>query len=280
VLGRRGECLFPGVLTLALLALGRWRRNEHARFYAWAAAVLLVFSLGPQITLGGLSIPLPYRWLREVPALDAMRHPYTFAAVAVFLLSILAGLGWAALPLASRPWAGVAAVLIAMAETVGPAPELQEVPRGIPPAYRLVQGLAPGAVLELPVFEEQTCVWAARHGLPVLNGLGSAFVPSRTLRLDRYVTNQWIRSVPADVDDTKATRLLLESFDARYVIVPVGRKPEFAPLATAFDRSRTFAFTAAAEDGDRVYEVRGSGALVLAPNPAKLPPSPEPRSED
>jgi len=217
--------------------------------------VLLVFSLGPQVTLGGHTVPLPYGWVRTLPALDAMRHPYTFAAAAVFTLAVLAGLGWAALPVAARPGAGLVVVLLALVETLGPARALQEVPAGIPPAYRLVQSLPPGAVLEVPVFEEQTCVWAARHGMPVVNGLGSAFVPHQTLRLERFIRNQWLSETPEDLDSTRAARLLVESFDVRYVIVPVGRTPDMEPLARAFDRSRTFSFVAAAEDGDRVYEV-------------------------
>jgi hypothetical protein len=252
-LASRGQRLFPGLLTLGLATLAIVRRRPDARFYAWAVAVLLLISLGPRIEIGCLVVPLPYRALAAVGPLDGMRHPYTFAGVAVLLMAVLAGIGLDTLRRrrAAVPLAFAAALL----ETFAPGPRLHAVPPGLPPAYRLLETLPPGPFLEVPPFEPMTLAWAARHGRPTLNGQGSAFVPVDTLRLSRYVDNHWLKPEPSEIGDDKATRILRERLKPRYVIVPCGRKPELAALAAAFDRSPAYRFVAMAEDGDRVYEL-------------------------
>ena len=114
--------------------------------------------------------------------------------------------------------------------------------------------LPPGPILDLPVFSELSVVWAARHGRPVLNGIG-AFGPAQTLVLDRYIENHWLAGAPPDLDASRPTPYLLERFPVRYVIVPIGRIQGLRPLARAFDRSRLFHLAAEAPDGDRIYEV-------------------------
>ena len=113
-----GELLFPGILPLALAGTALVRRARTAWFYAAAAAVLVVLSLGPEATIGGRAIALPYAWLQSVPPFDSMRHPFTFAAVGLFLIAVLAGLGWSRLPFASRPWAGPAVLALDQVATV------------------------------------------------------------------------------------------------------------------------------------------------------------------
>ncbi|HEY3119076.1 MAG TPA: hypothetical protein VGL15_00515 [Vicinamibacteria bacterium] len=260
ILGAGGERLFPGLLTLVLAFVALRRRQPEARFYAIAAAVLTVVSLGPYLQLGPFDLPLPYRLLYALPAFESMRHPYTFAAVAVFCLCVMAALGWNALSIARHRAAGALVVLAALAETVAPPAELQEIPPGLPPHYAVLERLPPGPVLELPVFGEQSLVWAARHGQPVVNGQGSAFVPVDTLRLARFIGNHWEQSTPADVDSSRPTRLLLARFPVRYVVLSPDRTPNFRPLAAAFDRSRVFALVGEAADGSRVYEMRPEAA--------------------
>lgn len=253
-LGGDGEVLFPGLLPLVLGAVALRRRRRVAWFYAAAAAVLVVLSLGPELSVGSRTLALPYRWLAALPPFDSMRHPFTFASVALFLLAVLAGLGWSRLGLAAKPWAGPAIVLVAIAETMTDAPRLREVPAGVPPAYAMLATMPPGPILELPVLAEESVLWAARHGLPVLNGIG-AFTPAQTLVLDRYVSNHWLAAVPEDIDTSRPTPYLLARFPVRYVIIPIGRVAGLRPLAAAFDRSRTFRFLVEAPDGDRIYEV-------------------------
>ena len=253
---REGERLFPGLLALGLGAVAVARRRPGALFYGAAFLVLVLLSLGPRLEVGEGSVPLPYRWLFAVPPFDGMRHPYTFAAVALFVLAVLAALGWSGSRLAARPWAGPLVVLLAVGETLSPAPLLRAIPAGVPPAYELVRQRPPAPILEVPVFAPETLVWAARHGLPVVNGQGSAFVPAGTRIIARLVENHWVRAVPSDVDASKPGLYLADIFPALYVIIPAVRKPEFRGLAAAFDRARLFAVVAQAADGDRIYELR------------------------
>jgi hypothetical protein len=254
LLGGDGEVLFPGLLPLVLGGVAVWHRRREAWFHAAGAAVLIVLSLGPELTLGSRTLSMPYRWLFALPPFDSMRHPFTFASVALFLLAVLAGLGWARLGVACKPWAGPAIVLVAIAETMTDAPRLREIPPGLPPAYQVLETLPAGPILEVPVFAAESVLWAARHGRPVLNGIG-AFGPAQTLVLDRYIQNHWLDRVPEDVDTSRPTPYLLGRFPVRYVIIPVGRVAGLRPLAAAFDRSRTFRLAAEAADGDRIYEV-------------------------
>jgi hypothetical protein len=256
VLGRE-EGLFPGLLIPVLVFLALRRRGREAVFYVTAAAVLVVLSLGPEITAFGLKVPMPYRWLFAIPPLDSMRHPYTLAAVALMLLAVAAGIGWSTLGLASRRWSGLAVLAVAMVETLTPPPDLRAVPPGVPPAYETLASLPPGAILEVPLFAPEAVLWAARHGRPVLNGAG-AFAPVQTIVLERYIRNHWLEAVPADVDTSRPTPYLLDRFPVRYVILPTGRMANFEGLAAAFERSRTYRLVAVAADGDRVYEVHGA----------------------
>jgi hypothetical protein len=271
VLGSGGERLFPGLLTLVLAAVALRRRRPETVFYAGAALVFLVISLGPYLEMPGRKVPMPYLWLLKVPSFESMRHPYTFAAVTTFLLSILAGLGWSTLRIASRAWAGGVVVLLAVAETLAPPLDLMPVPRGLPAYYATLDRLPAGPILEIPVFAGDSLVWAARHGRPMLNGQGSAFVPIDTLRLDRFIQRHWLRDRPFDADQSKATAFLLARFPVRYVICPGSRIWLLARVATAFNESRTFAFVAETSDGSRIYEVRRD----LAPPPAPEDDAPD-----
>src|SRR4029079_10919514 len=108
-----------------------------------------------------------------------------------------------------------------------------------------------GPVLEVPVFGEESLLAAARHGEPMLNGQGSAFVPLDTLRLDRMVQNHWLRRTPEDVDTSKATAFLVQKFPVRYVVLPGHRQVEQAGLRDAFTRSRVFTLVGEDSAGGR-----------------------------
>jgi hypothetical protein len=255
LLGGDGERLFPGVLSLALTGLAIRRRAPHFPFYASATALLLLVSLGPELRSGDSSFPLPYAALFSIPPLDAMRHPYTFAAVATMLLAVLAGLGFAASRLSALPWGGPILVALAIAETLAPAPDVRAVPAGLPPVYAKLEALPPGLILEVPLAAPDVLLWAARHGQPVVNGDG-AFLPARHAQLDRTMRREWLRGVPEAVDETKTTALLRDEFALRYLIVPCGRQPSTCQLAGAMNSSRVFKLIEELPDGDRLYEVQ------------------------
>ena len=276
---REGERLFPGVLALALGVVAVVRRRRGSLFYGAALVVMLLLSLGPRLELAGRTFDLPYKWLFSIPPFDGMRHPYTFAAVALFLLAVLAATGWAGLRIASRPWAGPLVVLLAVLEALSPPPFVRAIPAGVPPAYEMIRALPPAPILEVPVFAPATLVWAARHGLPVVNGQGSAFVPGGTRIIARLVENHWVRRVPADLDASKPALYLADIFPALFVIVPAVREPTFRPLAAAFDRSRLFAFVAEAPDGDRIYALRRDRISAPARSAEPPPGEEEPEAE-
>ncbi len=276
---REGERLFPGVLALALGALAVGRRRPGTLLFGTAFVVMLLLSLGPRLDVAGRTFDLPYKWLFSIPPFDGMRHPYTFAAVALFMLAVLAAIGWAGLRIAARAWAGPLIVLIAVLETLSPPPFVRAIPSGVPPAYEMIRALPPAPILEVPVFAPDTLVWAARHGLPVVNGQGSAFVPGGTRIIARLVENHWVRRVPADLDASKPALYLADIFPALYVIVPAVREPAFRALAAAFDRSRLFSLVAEAPDGDRIYELRRDRISAPAPGARPLPEEEEPDGE-
>ena len=261
LLGNEGERLFPGLLSLGLVGVALWRRRPHAGTLLAVAGVLTLLSLGPRLRLFGFDLALPYAALFTIPPLDSMRHPYSFAAVATFLLAVVAGLGFAALDLSRRRGAGAVVVGLALVETLGPGLVVREVPKGLPPVYAHLLTLPPGAALDLPVLDAESLLWAARHGRPVVNGSG-AFSPLYTATLDRYVRRHWLMRIPEDVDTSKPTEFLRRVFDARYVIVPVGRQPGRKALAAAFDRSRGLRQVAEVADGDRIYEIVEEGNVL------------------
>lgn len=253
-----GEKFFPGVAALALALWALARRRPHAGFYAVAAGTLLVFSLGPRLDMGALALPLPYAWLSGVPPFHSMRHPYTFAAVAVLLVAVLAGLGLSALPARARRFSAPLLLALAVAETIGPPLDVRPVPAGLPPAYEAVRRRAPGVILELPMASPDAMVWAARHGLPVVNGI-SAFAPAETLRLQNVIQREWHGRRPV-VDESLPVRLMREVFGVRYLIVPASR-PAFRRLAPALDASRAFVRLESFADGSRLYELRAEPTL-------------------
>jgi hypothetical protein len=254
VLGREGERLFPGLLCLGLAAVALWRRRPYVGTLLFPALVLLLLSLGPRWHLFGSEVSLPYAALFALPPLDSMRHPYTFAAVATFLLAVAAAIGWASLELSERRGASACVIALALLEAWGPGLTVRSVARGLPPAYARLLTLPPGAALDLPVLAEDTLLYASRHGRPVVNGAG-AFTPLYTATLDRQVRNHWLRRPPEDVDRSKPAEFLRRAFDTRYLILPTGRRRGLGPLALAFDRARGFRLVAEVEDGDRIYEV-------------------------
>ena len=255
LLGSSGERLFPGFLTLALAGLALARRAGRAAFPAWGAALFFVCALGPRLTLGGFSVPLPYRALFALPGLSAMRHPYTFAAIGVFFLALLAAAGLATL--SSRPWLQALLVGLAIAETAAPPPRVGPLPAGIPPIYEVAFQRGSGVVLEIPPFDPLTLLYAARHQRPVANGAG-AFAPRKSLLLERTIENHWLTGIPEAVDDSPPRDAIVEGGEIRTLIVPSGRKPSLRPLARALDASGSFALIGETPDGDRAYSVRAS----------------------
>jgi hypothetical protein len=252
------EHLFPGLLALVLAGVAVAQRRPPGPFYVALVGVLLLMSLGPRLEIAGQSLPLPYAAVFAIPPLDAMRHPYTFAALAVMLLGVLAGL--ARVPARLGP----VLVAFAVAEVLAPPLSIRPVSPGVPPVYALLATLPRGPILEIPVIAEGAMLWAARHGLPVANGDG-AFAPTYHAVLERYMQNHWLkRHDVTDIDASRPMPYLVQRIAPRYLVLPVGRFRGMDHLVEPLERSRHFQRIAIASDGDRLYERREAAPVILS----------------
>jgi hypothetical protein len=204
------------------------------------AAALL--AMGPQMKALGRSIgPGPYLWLYTyVPGFDGLRVPARLLMLVALFLSVLAGLGAAAL-LASRfrrlatavvalGMAGVlaegAAVPIAMnqpllAEGSLAQPERLRAGGRIAPIYDVVKSLpGPVVLVEFPfgdtAYELQWVFYAGHHLRPILNGYSGFFPESYQLRLPV------LRDAPANPE---GVRNELRLGGATHVLVHEGAFP-------------------------------------------------------
>jgi len=184
------DFLFPGVtaLLLVLLACLAWRRTAAAEiarpgtartlaFYAAASIVMWACAFGPGADPGVASWWRPYHWLAFVPGYDGLRVPARFAMLAVFCLSVSAGLAAARLlSLAGR--AGPAILVAALAGLAADG-AMRGMPLAPPPPRTLLPNAA-GAVLELPADDARVNVAAMyraiEHRRPIFNGY-SGYTP-------------------------------------------------------------------------------------------------------
>ncbi len=177
--------LFPGVVTLALAAVGILRRRSGAP-YATRRTLAAVACTGLVLSLGSLT-PV-YGWAYQlVPPLQGLRAVHRFGILVVFSLSVLAGIAFSAMarPASARGRTLVLAVLLALATAesfhgVGAYPRFDYAGR----VHRyLAESSWPGAVAELPIYGRREPHRNARyllastaHWRPLLNGFGG-FAP-------------------------------------------------------------------------------------------------------
>lgn len=233
--------LFPGAVAAlgAVLGLGlaARRRGPWVAYATLLVAVGVVLSLGPDITIGGRTVTLPYRWLYDrVPGMTAMRDVARFGMVALLGLQILAGLGFAAawsalrprLPAARAGMIGGALLLLLAGAAVSEYRSdvgIEPVPRD-PDTVAVYDWLATqprGAVFELPAnglwadVTETTrqIYYSTRHWQPVVAGYTS-FLPDRYVRLmsGLHGDNPETRS-RIDADNVG----VLQDIGVRYVVV-------------------------------------------------------------
>ncbi|MDQ3213244.1 MAG: discoidin domain-containing protein, partial [Acidobacteriota bacterium] len=157
-----------------------WRRRSPLAFYALAAVVMWLFSLGPAPTLMDRPViyKAPYAWLMELPGADGIRVPARFWVLATLCLAVAAGLALRQLgarwPRLTRALPALAcAGLIVDAFPTSTVP-LQGAPARRPSHVRAV------ARLELPVNPEHDPIVlyrAIEHRRPVVNGYSGYFAP-------------------------------------------------------------------------------------------------------
>jgi hypothetical protein len=215
--GRNGEVLFPGLVTLALagfalvwIARGCTPDERRTQLFYVALVVVAVWaSLGPRAGL--------YVWLADViPFMSFLRAPARFGVLTLGALAVLAGIGLAALSARRRH-----AALIAIAVTVVTAAELhvrwplRPVPP-LPAAYQMLAQLqkAGTLVLHFPYRSgewfphAEYMFWSSWHWQPMVNGY-SDYIPQDVVDL----------AVPVNGFPDAASMQILRERQVRYVVI-------------------------------------------------------------
>ena len=200
--------LFAGLTT--------WARRRTAQpsssafgFFAVSLVAAAFLALGPRIeALGGDLGAGPYTWLLAfVPGFDGLRVPARFLMLVALFLSVLAGIGAAALLEIRRRQLAIALIAAGMSgilfeawvaplrtnQPVIPdarffAPEPPSVGRRMNPIYRVVRQLPESAVLiEFPFGESAheilAVFYAGHHRRRLVNGYSGFFPRSYTDRV-------------------------------------------------------------------------------------------------
>lgn len=218
-LGRAEKRLFPGAIALLLAAAALWPPIARQRAaYALALLVAVDLSLGPR--------GLTYDWVRAyVPAYRALRAPARAGEIALLMIAVLAGFGWARLEEALRrramPRAQLAGLfaggLAAIAVEYAAAPlALVRAPTRPAPVYAWLASQRYGVVAEFPMPDEHSlpghdpefAYQSTFHWRPLVNGY-SGNVPPSYVDLLRAM-----RSFPGDRAIER-----LRAADVRYIVV-------------------------------------------------------------
>jgi hypothetical protein len=264
---RDGEVLFPGFVIVVLAIVGAaaaWRTapttgreppvpspagssRRIVALYAVLTLLAIWVSLGPA---GGL-----YTWLAEsVPMMSFLRAPARAGTIALFGLTVLAGVGAAQL-VSRRAGRGLVAalVLLTAAELKAHWP-LADVPP-VPTVYRYLATLPPGPVVELHFpyrrnDEHQHArymLWSAWHWRPLVNGY-SDFIPP-----DFYEI-----AVPINYFPDPESFRIMKARHVRYVIVHLDaydEGPIRESMIARFPPYAEYLRLLADEDGKRLYEI-------------------------
>lgn len=189
--------LYPGIAVVALAVasfLTRDRRWNAVALYALVGLTIFVLSLGPQASLGGQPVPLPYRPLYEfVPGFSNLRVPARMWILVMLCLSVLAAFGLRVLMQrlgGKRAALAFAAIsLFAALEFLPTLPVDRFIDRGpqdLSPAYAYlaeeVEEPEEAVVAEVPFaspadpFRETSRMYRSTHGWwRLVNGYGSYF---------------------------------------------------------------------------------------------------------
>jgi len=232
-----------GALCLLILAWTRRRgvarSNDAFGFFVLAAMAAALLALGPEIEVAGRRVGAgPYTWLLAyVPGFDGLRVPARMLMLVSLFLSVLVGIGAAAIlrTRAARVASigvvlGIAGVLyegwmapLPMNVPVSPGAGLASpLPPAfgsqISPVYTTIRDL-PGRVVLLefpygePAYEPLATLYAGYHRRPTLNGYSGFAPPSYTDRLPV------LRNAP---DDPEQLASILAAHEVTHVLVHEG----------------------------------------------------------
>jgi hypothetical protein len=283
---------FVGLVTLALALYGLVRflrggagaSGRPAVVCALAAAAMgLVFSLGPIVHVGGRRIGTgPYELLyRLVPPLRAMAGPERFGMLVPLGLAVLVGIAVAALVARwpRRPGLAAAAalaVLVPLEHWSVPRPAAA-VPTGadLPPVYRWLAGGERTPLVELPLYPSRARrQWAAylyfstHHWRPIPIGRTSFYPPAHEFLV------RMLEGFPDDGALAALDRLGIDTVvvhprvwaerDRAARLQAIDAHPRLS-LAHAFAGAPDRRFDALALGDERVYRVAGPAADLPAP---------------
>ena len=200
-------------------AVAQWLATP-AGFFTVIAVFAIVMSWGPSIHARGrviASANLYTLFYNYVPGFDGVRAPPRFAMILALALSVLGGLGVAALTRTRRSVAVAAlAATAVLAEGLAvpipinqnaidyQRPGLAPLPGSVaeaPPIYTFVATLPPSTpVVELPLgepaFDVRYMLYSTRHWQPLVNGY-SGGAPADYERLDQSLQDTLTRPEPA-----------------------------------------------------------------------------------
>jgi len=96
----KGQQIYLGYTTLALAAAGLWRgrRRPQTWFWAFAACVFFLLTLGPSLRVAGhdLRVPLPFDLVAQLPFYKGNRYPSRYSVMLLVCLAPLVADGAAA----------------------------------------------------------------------------------------------------------------------------------------------------------------------------------------
>jgi hypothetical protein len=257
ILPAPGDSAFPGLIALALAVFAMLRsRDPRVGLLLVTAGVFFVLALGPELTVGGLVVPMPYAWLFEyLPLLRAGRHPVSFIAVTVMAVGLLGALGMHQTGLSRRRWLVALVLLGAAVETLIPPPPRRS--RGpMPEVYAELLRLPSGPMLELPFDVDKQQYWAAVHKRPTVNGI-SPHKPQRFMALKHHIRSEWAGQPAQSLEGSRALRFLKAHFPVRYLVVHAGTRLEIQRNVEATPTS--FVLLHTTQGGDRIYRVLRHG---------------------
>jgi hypothetical protein len=156
-----------------------WHRRSPLAFYALAAAIMWLFSLGPAPTL--LDRPFiykaPYAWLMLLPGVDGIRVPARFWMLAIMCLSIAAALALRQIS-ARWPRLGLALPIVASLGVLAdgwPVPMRMAPPPALRPSH--TRAVARLELPASPLHDTLALYRATEHHRPLLNGYSGYFAP-------------------------------------------------------------------------------------------------------
>lgn len=227
-----------GIAPIVWLLLTRtsWIRHRASGLWMAVAALFLVWSLGPYLTVLGFNtgLPLPGILLRYVPVVANARIPGRAIVMVYLSLSMLLAIATASGRFAARPstiWLLCLAMLCDFAAAPVPLFALDR-----PEVYRDLASLPRGAVMELPfgvrdgfgetgALDARTLFYQSIHGNPIVGGFVARLSPAvATAYSDSRLFGPLLRlsageRVRDQANDDPAAATLLKHYAIRYVVL-------------------------------------------------------------